>query len=275
MTAEGPDVESLRATVEGVRREVDALQNHVLKSHQPWYRTPSVLIAALALLFSFGTTFVSYQRTKQQDIHDARTELRTLILRLNALPKENLELTEKFTAKPLYLAGLQSVLNAENALVAKQAAEVIERIPVYVSATEYLTVAYALSNSGLLDKSLQLLAKAVATARDVNDEVGARRQYGGVLFMTGNLEGGRAQFDEALKVFSKYPSANGPFVEFTHALTHLYWSQSEAGQRQCNRAREHTGAAERHLTNLPPAPWTEQVRRQLAEVERQVISCVP
>src|SRR5262249_29566262 len=56
----------------------------------------STLIALAAFLFSFGTTIVSYRRANRQDVHNLKTELRGLLQRLAALPKENLEVMQKY-----------------------------------------------------------------------------------------------------------------------------------------------------------------------------------
>ena len=273
--ADGTTDGTLQHQVDSLRQQVEAIEVNLLKSRQPWYRTPSVIISTMALLFSFGTTYVSYERTKQQDIHDARAELRTLILRLSALPRENTELFQKYGNNPQALANLSSALNAENALIAKQAAEVIERIPSHVSSTEYYAVGYALGNSGLLDRSLKVLSRAVATSSDVNDEIGALRQYAATLFSAGNPEGGPEHYRKALAIFTKYPSNNHSYIESTHALTEIYWAQMEILQRQCSYAGLHLQEAKKHIEALPPLAFAAQLTGQLADAQKQVGGCRP
>ncbi|MBN1931588.1 MAG: hypothetical protein JW786_08285 [Desulfobacterales bacterium] len=47
-----------------LKREVDALQIQLSKDQKPWHQKPSIIISMLALFFSFGTTGVSYYKTR-------------------------------------------------------------------------------------------------------------------------------------------------------------------------------------------------------------------
>ena len=87
--------EDLEQRVELMKREIDALQVTVTERSKPWYHNVSVLISIIALLFSFGTTLVSYHRNNIQEIQNARAELRGLLQRMAALPKENVEIGVK------------------------------------------------------------------------------------------------------------------------------------------------------------------------------------
>ncbi len=74
----------LKENIAKIKQEVDdALQIASKPTEGSGLRSPTLIISLLALLFSFGTTAVSYYQIRQQDIHDARTELRGLIERLS------------------------------------------------------------------------------------------------------------------------------------------------------------------------------------------------
>jgi tetratricopeptide (TPR) repeat protein len=268
-------ISNIQSSISVINETIATLQKSSAKVERPWFHQPTLIISLVALLFSFGTTAVSYFRTKQQDVHEARSELRTLILRLNQLPRENIELAKKYETDALTRGGLSGMLNAENALVAKQAADVIGRIPASVGATEYMSVAYALSQSNLLDAALKLIKLALAASNDVNDEVGVLRFYGQLLFSSGDLEGGREKFRSALSIFSKYPNANQYYVQSTHLLTEMYWAQAEAIARQCQYAKSHIAEARVHLALLPPAPSTKGFEDQVYQTDPLVKACVP
>jgi hypothetical protein len=267
-------VANIENSISVINKELAVIQTASAKAARPWYREPSLIISLLALLFSFGTTTVSYIRTTQQDMHDARAELRGLILRLNQLPRENMEYAKKYEDNPLIAGSLSGYLNAENALVAKQAANIMTRIPGNVSATEYLSVSSALVNSGLTETAIKLIQLALAVSNDVNDEVGVLRSYGGLLFSSGDLEGGRAKFQAALMIFSKYPVTSQYYVETTHALTEMYWAQFELGARQCVYAKSHMVQAHSHLSILPPGSY-ESIKGQVDQMQKAVDNCYP
>src|SRR5262245_6234256 len=83
-----------------LKREVDALQIVVQSKTTPWYRSTSTIISIMALLFSFGTTSVSYLRTQSQDVQSLRTELRGVLQRLTELPKENVQMAKAYESDP-------------------------------------------------------------------------------------------------------------------------------------------------------------------------------
>jgi hypothetical protein len=142
-------IAALQEIVARIDGEVTILKIASAKIERPWLQNPTVIISLLALLFSFGTTIVSYQRSREQDVIASRSELRSLIQRLDQLPVQNIEYYKKYQDDPVSLNQFSSLLNSENALVAKQAADVINRIPDSVGATEYSAVANALIQSSL------------------------------------------------------------------------------------------------------------------------------
>lgn len=100
-----------------LKKEVDALQVKILEQRTPWYKNISTIISLIALFFSFGTTFVSYNRTQIQDIQDRRVELRGLLQRLSTLPRENLEATKKYAGDPASASSIYGLINQENTLL--------------------------------------------------------------------------------------------------------------------------------------------------------------
>jgi hypothetical protein len=172
--------------IAALRRDVDALRTVVQTPHPVWYENASTLIAIIALLFSFGTTFVSYRRTQSQDVQSARVELRSLLQRLTALPKENVEMMKKYESDPQTIGTIGSFINQENALLGRQAAEIIRRLPpTYVSATEYYAVASALQGAYNVDAAKEFFSKAIDLATDMNDRVAGLRSRANLLFVTG------------------------------------------------------------------------------------------
>ena len=163
-----PDTSSLHDQLVTVKAEVDALQIEAMPKAVPWYGNASVLIAAFALLISLGSTSFTYVRNIDQDNWALRTELRSLILRLNDLPLKNLELQKKYEKVPLIAGELSGLANNENLIIFTQAAEIISRIPHMVSGSEALAVAVALRTSNRIKASTDLLL--VAETRRNNSE---------------------------------------------------------------------------------------------------------
>ena len=242
----------LRSEITTMKQEIDALQVNVMKASRPWYQNASILIALLALIFSFGTTFVSYQRTAQLDIQNLRAELRGLIQRLVALPKENITILRDTGRNPLEVGQISSLIEQENALLARQSAAIIYQIPRHVSSSEYIAVAQAMMSSSLAADAERLMDQALANARDFNDEVVTLRMRGNLFISTGRLSEGRQSYQAALDVFTKYRAANKHLVDYTHCLTHLNWATTEAFIKDHGEAEKHFNKAEKLASSLGP-----------------------
>ncbi len=252
-----------------LRKEVDALQVAILGQRTPWYKNISVLISLIALLFSFGTTFVSYTRTQSQDIQNDRVELRGLLQRLASIPRENVEIVKKYQDDPATVATIGGFLNQENTLPARQAAELANRIPPeYVSATEYYAIALAMQNAYNVQGAMELFTKAIDTSQDFNDRIGALRTRANLLFMTGQPEAWRVDYRRALNVFSDFGNIYHDYTkESTHIWTELSWAISEASIDLKDIALQHVMSAESRLSRLPSSPGADQLRGQINQTK--------
>lgn len=226
----------------------------------------SIIVSIIALLFSFGTTFVSYKRTKAQDIENLRSELRGLLQRLALLPKDNFELNKKYVDDPEGIRYLSSLINQENALLARQAAQIAKKLPKdLVSATEYYAIGVALQNSYNNDGAIEFQQLAVKASNDFNDEIAALRMHADLLFLKGEPETGRVEYQKALNVFSRYKGFNEFTQKSTHIFTELNWATSEANSGFINLANQHIATAEDLISNLAPSPGTELLRKQISQ----------
>jgi tetratricopeptide (TPR) repeat protein len=231
------------AGLKTMKAEIDALQIAMSEGSKPWYRQPSVLIACIALVFSFSTTFYANRRAHKEDVHNAKVELRELIQRLTAIPQRNVDLDVKYAKDPNALVRAGSLLNTEQIVLAKQALDIIDEIPNEVSATEYYAVATALSIAGTYDRTLGLFQRAFEVAQDANDWLAAARSLGTAGFAQGDLKRGRAGYQQALNVFERFPNRNKAYVERTNAYTEMFWASSEVSAKQCNEAKRHASQA--------------------------------
>ncbi|MBT9329832.1 hypothetical protein [Paracidobacterium acidisoli] len=264
--------DDLNATIRSMKQEIDALQITVMTQKKVWYRDASTIISFLALAFSFGSTFVSYHRANLQDIQSERQELRGLLQRLAALPKENLEAAKRFAPDQTAINIAGSLINEENALLSRQAAELEEHLPKgTVSATEYYAVAIALQNSYNLEGARKFLKLAADNATDFNDEIGAIRSTANLEFLTGHPEAGRVKYQEALDIFAKYPGYDQYTQTSTNVYTESQWATSEASLHNLPLASQHIESAERLMANLPVTPGSQTLKQQVAQLKQTIM----
>jgi hypothetical protein len=238
----------------------------------PWYRSISTVISVTALAFSFGTTFVSYHRTKLQDIQASRTELRGLLQRLSAIPREMLDASKKYAGDPGAITGMSQMYNQESTMLSRQAGEIVKRLPKgVVSATEYYAIAVAFQTSYNLAAAKEFLQLATEKANNFNDEIGAIRSSGYLEFLTGQPQAGRVKFQQALNIFAKYPNYDPFTVASTHISTELFWGGSEATVGEFQLATQHADNAERIVEGLPASVGTDQLKGQIEQARQQFV----
>lgn len=266
MSYQEQTVGELSARIDALQQELNSTQVMLANSIKPWFRDVASLMSILALLFSFGTTFVSYEKAQQLEVQTAKSDLRVLLQRLAALPKDNMELMTRYQGDANAAVFLSGYINQENALLAKQAADIADKIPEHITSTEYLAIQTALRVSALDPLAAKFLEKAVATADNVNDAVGALRARGTYLITMGQPDAGRADFQQAVDIFARFPGYNDYFQKTTHILTYLNWHTAEMNIGAHANAERMLRSATDIGRQLPPGTVTDQWLRQIEQV---------
>jgi tetratricopeptide (TPR) repeat protein len=261
----------LQQRIDSLDRQIADLQIDQIQAKRFWYRDVSILIALFAFLFSFGTTVFSFVRAEQQASHDARAELREILKRISEIPRE-LAKIPSYQLSSAEAGSLSAQFQVENAMLARQAVEIMERIPKDVSASEYNLVANALWISNMTEDSIRTYDKAINIADNANDKVTALRSKAILLFNTSQLAEGRASYTAALAVFQDFPTSNAYLEHSTHATTEINWAAQEYLQGQCELFMKHLKEAKEHVTHLAT---THPVVQQVNDFEKTWKGCTP
>lgn len=280
------EIDALRAAVERNDLQIDDLQVRTAEIERPWYRHAQTLIALFALLFSLVTTLTSAYwaktqgdadaaRLRQEEIHDAKTELRGL---LQALA----ELTRRVQTLPPPGEGnggelLQQSYAAEMSLLTNQAIAVADTIPDEVSSSEYLGLAIQVGNLGDFPEAGRLVEKAIAKAETPYDQLSANRTYGMFLFGQGDVEGGRRHMQNALDVWANSPDVarQAPlWPKLEDLITRMFWAGYEALAGNCTEATTQSVAATSLWQELAP-PAESGLQLQYNDMLTLVNGCVP
>jgi hypothetical protein len=265
--------EDLRSEIDIMRKEIDVLQIDSASKNQPWYKDKSTILATAALLFSFGTTGVSYHRTQTQDVQASRQELRGILQRLNAIPRDSLEDSKKYASDPAALDRIGQLFNAENQMLVRQAGEIVRSLPRgKVSATEYYEIGTAMVNAYDLVGAEEFLNSAYSSSKSFNDEVGALRAGASVEFLLGKTGEGRSKFQQALDIFSKYPIYSDSIKAYTNAYTEMQWAAAEANSGQLAVGQQHLDNAQRIIDSRPSDPILLSVVPMLATYRAHLAS---
>ena len=225
----------------------------------------------LAFVVSLDTTTVSYYHTEQQDVHSLRGELRGMLQRLSALPRESVETNLQYKNDPSSLLSISGFINQENLMLAVQADDILQRLPAeQISAIDFITVGQALMNSRRFDSAIIDLQKASKVAAGLDDDVGARRILAALEMAKGQAGPSRQTFQDALDIFAKYPGFDDFNRRTTTAPTQLLWAGAEAGIREFGNARQHLAQAQDVVSGMPPGPVGDVWRIQVQTFRQQL-----
>jgi hypothetical protein len=163
----GKSAESeLEARVDALKREVDALQVHLMAKASPWYKqvplVVSLLVSLAALGFSFWTNHKSEERLERQDRTAAHAELRSLIQRLQALPKEVFTASRTYSKDPAARNAIAGFITAETLVLTQQVVQLIEELEGEVGGTAYYAASYALGSTNQWAEAEAMVEKGLA-----------------------------------------------------------------------------------------------------------------
>lgn len=266
------DIESIKSevtTFQTLRAEVDALQVAVMTGSKPWYKQVATIVAVLALLFSFSTTYVSFKRTKAEDIRSLKTELRGLLQRLAAMPIENLEMQIKYRDTPIDIAIGTGQLMQESSFLAQQAASIARRLPrEMIFGSEYVALANALSMVLDLESALHFYDLAIETAENFNTEITALRGYAHTCYIIGNVDEGRKAYQNAIDKAGLSEELNAELVQITNVMTYLSQTFSESQIGSSLNAKKSLEKAEKISQSSQNVH--QAIGSQVAEMKKQM-----
>lgn len=271
--------ENLSERLDMLKGEVDTLRDAVMKPATPWYKNASSIVAISALLFSFGTTYVSYVHTRDQDLQALRTDLRSLLQRMAKLPKENLDIFKKYSDDPASAGQVSGYINQENLLLTGQAAEILKRLPAdQVSSTEFQAVAAAMVQSHNTEGATSFYQQAIDLAvaeKSLDVELASRRGKANNLFTDGKPEEGRVEYQQALGVFERRARVDKFTLVAANIMTELNWAGDERNSGFADLARQHFSNAERLVATLPPSPGQTGLRARVRQGKSQLGFALP
>lgn len=264
------DTQRVESRVDEIKREVDALQVHVMEKAAPWYKqiplVVTLLVSVAALGFSFWTNNKSEERLVRQDRHAARAELRGLIQRLQALPKEAFNASRTYSEDPVARNAFGGLIITETLVLAQQASELIEELDGEVTGTEYYATSYAFGATGQWAEATRLVDEGLEVTSDPSTQTALLRQAATARFAVGDPMGGRTRYQQALDVVDAF--GNKLLAASSQAWTETMWANAELGIGECGEAYRHISMSDQYLRAAAP---TDPARAQ-QEAAQQAIT---
>ena len=175
-------------------------------------------------------------------------------------------MVQKYSNDPNAIAFIGGQLNQENSLLAFQAADLVRILPKdRVTAIEIYSVAVALQYSYEVQKAYEMYQRSYELAEDLNTAVAAKRGIANSLYLLGQPEAGRVQFQDALNIFSRYTDYNDFTQKSTHVASLLNWASAEANAGFTAQARQKLDEATGIVGSLPSGQYTFQLAGQVQQ----------
>jgi len=200
--------------------------------NRPWYKTRGTLIAIVALILSFVTSYISYERLKTQDINNSKKELRELTRAYFDLPFEYLKLNREYKNDPIYMQ-LDAQHSTEQAILIDQIINVGNQIKNHMSSAELLALSDILFYQEKYDDSISFSKSAVDVANTFRNEIAALRTTAKTLTHRRDHNQAREYYDRALLIFEKYSEYNQEYKDQINAETYILWAFNEAKVGRC------------------------------------------
>jgi hypothetical protein len=131
---------------------------------QSWYKQPSILIAALALVVSISSAVITIFNNISQTQGQEHQQLFTLIQDLSQIPSQRVTLQSTYARNPAQLRSLGGQLLSAEIVDVQEAAQIIDALNGQVASQEAYQVGSSLVDVGFYPQSLKYFSIAISHA---------------------------------------------------------------------------------------------------------------
>lgn len=247
-----------------VDQRIDSIENELgeiqrkLDEKRPWYKNITIIISILAFIISTTTTGVSLYRINKRDYLEARSELRSIIIRLVNNREESIKIRHEDKNDSMTKSLLIEGLNKRNVVLAEQGQFLLDQIENSywgegsVFSSEFLVLSDAFSKSSINTYEENLLKAAVDRATDVYSAVTALRLLAQRALEEERYDEMKKYYENAIGIFDLDSTDEVPEISVlrSRAVTYIGWARGEAQRGSCESARRRILDADKSMDSL-------------------------
>jgi hypothetical protein len=220
---------------------------------KPWFSRFSGYLSAFGALISVIGSAVSYNSARQHELQAQHAEVRTIVEKLGRLPREHLELQQKFEGNAVSVAHVSGLINYEMRVLAQRASTLIEKIPGLVAPAERLYIGNALLYVNLWAQAEREFAAVKKMGGELEDVVTAHRFLAQLHYAKGQIEQGRTEFTESKSAVARRVAEGFDPVLAARldVSTEVRWAGLEAAQKNCAAYEARMRQAMQHFQGMP------------------------
>lgn len=257
-----PDVD---LSLEQMHAEIESIRER-LADEKPWYRKTSGVLSVCAFMLSIYSTVYGHSRDLFQEKQQARQTLNTVSQRLLDLPKERVEITEKYKNNINSYNHILPLLNVETQTMASTMKDLMTRYPSITTDSDKYVLAWSLKQVNRLPESGDLFRQLANTATYPIDAVAGYRELAVLQFTLGNPREGKALYEKAVSVLdSRFPGLNPMEKASYNQWTYILLAYMQLGARNCSEAQ---GALDRAKEIQLPLN-----KRDTMHIENEILAC--
>jgi hypothetical protein len=260
------------------RRKVDAVSISEGGEAQRKVSLLSVLpigISAIALILSLTSLYVTESRAREKERRDHRAELRQLVQRLLALPKENAEALKNLTEDAYGASTAQGAIQIENSILSLQASELAEELDDQglVDPAEHLAIAGALGQGNHSERAIWHAERGLSEARNFTEKSVALQVAGKIYFKMGDVVEGRNCFNQLAEELLAASSANPASSATILCMHYASWAHEEVARSNCQEAHTRLQLAEKHARGMISSSISDLAFERLLVARQEVAQC--
>ncbi|MFC4014439.1 PDZ domain-containing protein [Nonomuraea purpurea] len=255
---------------------LSALEQKVAAENKPWWRREtSNIIAIVSVVLAIASAVVGRIDLSASSDQARIEKLDGVVQRLTAIEREYAELIRNAQQDgkaypPDYVNIISSNLNTDRVMLARQAADLLDRVPHLATSAEVYVVATQLAQSGETNRALEISVRAETLAKNYLEYTATVRLRAQIFFTMGKIDQGRAQMQRAENTFTDRKDFDQVTTQAQKDLTiidtELRWAPLES---DCQAAWSHAKRAADLLVTAQIAGPDKMMLQQRSDDLRQ------
>ena len=263
--SQGMDQADMKSELRLLRHQVDSLLTAAAEKKKPWYRDPSILISATALVLSVVTAITSQIASNEASIQAKHEELRKLLSNI-------IDLRSDFTFRIPLITNVSertsaaSIDNTKRTIYLEGTETLVSQIRRVVEPSEYITLATEYSYDSKFQMAEQYYLMATDASHDPLSKNIALRAVANFYFM----KSAKQDFDKGRRLFQQsvdsLNGANDDYTLYTVGYTFDMWGTAEIMSGFPQEGKQKFEFADKYYSDMseknPLKLWAVQAHRQ-------------
>jgi tetratricopeptide (TPR) repeat protein len=244
------------------------------KKARPWYQSPTVIIASLALIVSVVASVATILNNRSTTRYQDQQQLLILVQDLTQIPSQQVTLRRTYANDPATLQNLSASILTSEIVETEEAAQLIATLGNQAPGVEAYEVGYALSSIGNYTQAIQMFSLAASNEGNSLTLAAIYRGWAQVLYTLGELKQARAKIASAYSAANHATGLNRNARTDINVYTAIFQIPEEVTMHNCRYAQKQLQYAVHLLASLPTTDSNLSLyTSDVAHEEQSVKSC--